>query len=268
MATPKPQFRPKLQPVSIPTSRPDSPFKKVLSAPAKSRKASANKRITGCIHVLKGAVWCAECARTFRTQARETYARALRESQRGDVIRAAQSVLVKALKEYALTNDGIAELEREYARLISVGDQSEALKITAQLAVLRREISERNISSRKGEEIRKARITTANSHSESHSKKFISAPLSDSKVRTTAGVTYSFTYHTKERMELRSISEGEVDSAFHGFISVTPMGSGKWSVSGKNGVTLYGFFEKGAKEQMNFVITTAFRPTADSKEED
>jgi hypothetical protein len=263
-SVPKPQFRPKL---TTPAKKSQSsPFNRIKSAPVTSRKPEPNKRITQCSHVLKGAVWCVDCAKTFRNQARETYARSLRESQRGDVIRAAQENLAKALKEYALTNEGIAELEREYARLVSVNRPAEAVKISDRIKELRKEISDRNITSRKSEETRKARMTTALSHSSIHDNTYIQAPLDGKNKRTTAGSSFNLTNHTKERMELRSITEEEVASAFSAFTVVNPMGGGKWSVAGINGVTLYGFFEK-RYGKMNFVITTVFRPEASLGEE-
>lgn len=253
MNTPKPQFRPQLQ---APAFRP--PKKQTRKVPVVN--SNSNKKITECIHVLKGAVWCNDCARTFRTQSREIYARALRESQRGDVLRAAQARLAKALKEYALTPEGIAELERDYARLISVKRPDEAAKVLIQITSLRKEVSERNISSRKDEACRQARMNTALSHAKTNRDKYIQAPLDENRTWTTKGSSYGFTYHMKERMELRSISDSDVDVAFHDFESVTPRGAGKWCVAGKNGVTLYGFFERTSEGQMNFIVTTVFRP--------
>lgn len=260
MSSPKPQFRPKLQ---APAFRPPKP--KVASSPVKS---VSNKRISECHHVLKGAVWCVDCAKTFRSQSREIYARALRESQRGDVIRAAQSRLADALKEYALTPEGIAELEREYARLISVKRPDEAKKILHQIEALRKEVSERNIASRRNEASRKARMSTALSHSRTSKDKYIQAPRDSNRNWTTKGSSYCFTYHMKERMELRSISESDVDDAFHSFNEVVPRGAGKWCVNGSNGVTLYGFFERNEAMAMNFIITTVFRPAETSEEEE
>lgn len=254
MSAPKPQFRPKLQ---APVFRPP----KKQTAKASVPKTQSNRRVTDCIHVLKGAVWCSDCARIFRSQSREIYSRALRESQRGDVMRAAQARLAKALKEYALTPEGIAEMEREYARLVSVKRPDEANRVLDQIKALRCEVSERNITSRKEESHRKARMTTALSHAQSSVDKYIQAPSDENRKWTTEGASYDFTYHTKERMELRKISAADVDSAFHSFDSVTPRGSGTWSVIGSNGVTLYGFFERKEECLMKFVITTVFRPS-------
>lgn len=251
MSAPKPQFRPKTQ---VPAFRPPV-MPKRSGIPVKTK---TNIRITDCVHVLKGAVWCNDCARTFRTQSREIYARALRESQRGDVMRAAQARLAKALKEYALTPEGIAELEREYARLISVKRSDEAQKIRSQIQGLRKEVSERNITSRKNEATRQARMTTALSHAKNSVQKYIQPPTDENRRWTTKGASYGFTHHMKERMELRMISEEDVESAFHSFIALTPRGGGKWCVSGTNDVTLYGFFERKDDGVMNFVITTAF----------
>lgn len=264
MTAPKPQSRPRLVPPV--KNQAASPFRRISSAPKTFGKSRPGARITSCIHVLKGGVWCIDCASAFRVQARASYARALRESQRGDVIRAAQEMLVKALKEYALTSAGITELEREYTQLISVNRPEEAKKLVAQIETLRKEISERNIASRKNEEMRKARMTTAISHAKENSKKYISAPRDSEGTWTTAGCSYTFTIHTKERMELRSISEAEIVSAFHSFVVVKPRGRGMWAVAGKNGVTLYGFFEEARSSKLRFIITTVFRP-ADNEEE-
>lgn len=264
VAAPKPQSIPR--PVAPKSKAPLKPFQRIHSAPASLRKVTPVKpqRVTNCIHVLKGAVWCNDCAHTFRVQARETYARALRESKNGEVIRAAKDQLAKAVKEYALTPAGINELEREYARLISVGRPQEAAKIFTQIEGLKKEVSERNISSRKAEEQRKARMTTARSHAVRHENKYIPALRNSKQEWTTNGAVSKLTHHTRERMELRNISEAEIDSAFASYLHVKPRGAGTWEVAGNNGVTLYGFFTK-TSGKIEFVITTVFRPGSDEE---
>lgn len=255
MSAPKPQARPRIAPPAV-----KSPLKRVASSPRTFGKAKPPAKITSCIHTLKGGVWCNDCAHTFRTQARETYARALRESKNGEVIRAAKEMLVRAVNEYALTPAGMTELEKDYAQLVSSQRRVEAADLRTKMDSLRKEVSNRNMQSRKNEQIRKAKMTTAISHSKTQEKKYIPAPHSADKTWTTSGCTYTFTNHMKERMDLRVISEMDVASAFNDFSVVKPMGQGKWSIEGKNGVTLCGFFEEVSSGILRFVITTVFRP--------
>lgn len=229
-------------------------MQKVLSAPRTYRKAGPAPRITECIHVLKGGVWCIDCASTFRSQSREIYARALRESKNSSVIQAAQIRLSKALQEYALTPAGIEELERDYVRMVAEKRTAEAEKIREQITKLSREVSERNKISRRNELYRQARMNTANAPR----RTIVTPPFDSNGSRTTENVIQNLTTHARERMELRGISFEQVTDAFKNFDKILPRGNGSWGVYGKNKVTLYGSFEKKLDGKIYYITATVF----------
>lgn len=236
---------------------------KIASAPQSFRKPSPALRIRNCIHVAPGAVWCPECASAYRTQAREDYAKALSQSKRGDVIRAAQSILKQALLEFALSSAGTKEMEAEYLRLAGSGDMEKAQRIRSQMADFAHKASSRNQQARKDELARKARMNTI----ASRPNKYVPPPVGENGKFTVEGCRYMFTHHARERMLQRNISEAMIDHAMGSFTEIVPRGQGGWNIVAENGLKVCGFFEQYGDEYM-FVIMTVFRIGIDKPEAD
>ena len=211
------------------------------------------KYVTSCEHVNILSVWCNTCAQTFLTQSRNLYAQALAKPATSDVIRAAKTRLTRALHEYALTPNGLASLEKTYANFVATGDTVEAEKLYNRIGDLRKEISTRNNESRLAERKAKSNSTTATSLALQYDR----PQLNKEGKYTTTGFQPTVTTHAIIRMEERNINSEQMQNAFTNNNSITPIGSGKWVISGNNGVALAGFFNS-LQTQGKFVVTTLY----------
>lgn len=236
---------------------------KIANAPKTFRKPSPALKIRNCIHVTPGAVWCSECASAYRQQARRDYDRALSESKRGDVIRAAKAILVNALNEFALSPAGAKEMEAEYIKLAAEGKMGKANFIRSQMNQYAKKASIRNQQARKDELARKARMNTLSACP----KKYMAPPVGADGRFTVKNCRHMFTHHARERMAQRSITESMITDGMKSVQEIIPQGSGGWAVVAVNGLKICGFFEQYGNEYL-YVIRTVYRPGIDKPEAD
>lgn len=246
-----------------PGPSPSSMMSQIAGAPKTFRKPSPAPKIQNCIHVTPGAVWCSECASVYRQQARRDYDRALSESKRGDVIRAAKANLVRALNEFALSPAGMKEMEAEYIKLAAEGKMGKANFIRSQMNQYAKKASIRNQQARKDELARKARMNTLSACP----KKYMAPPVGADGKFTIKNCKFTLTHHARERMIQRNIPEFMISEGMNSFQDIIPQGSGGWAVVSVNGLKICGFFEKYDAEYL-YVVTTVFRPGIDKPEAD
>lgn len=236
---------------------------KMSTASKTFRKPSPASKIKNCVHVDPGAVWCPICASNYRSQAREDYDKALSQSSRGDVIRAARTILSNALLEFALSDAGAKEMEAEYLRLAGLGDFAAAERMHARLKEFAKQASVRNQQARRDQIARNARMNTMASVSQA----YVAPPVDKNGQYTMAGCTHMYTNHARERMEQRHISADMVSAGMSHYTAIMPGGSGRWNVTADNGLKICGFFEKYSDNYL-FVVMTVFRIGIDKQEAD
>lgn len=222
-----------------------------------SKKAAPAVNVTDCAHVIKGAVWCVDCATNFRTRSRELYTMALGSANhKPEVIQAAHTRLKKSLTEYSLTTAGIEELQREYVNLVASGDHraQNIYDLSKQKA---KEASDRNLKAKEDLNKRAAQMSTF----ESRVIQYVVPNRNVHGLVDLKGISLGMTTHARERMELRDILHNEITAVFLGDNIITPEGNGLWQITdktGKSDLVICGFFERVIRVE-RFVVTTVYR---------
>jgi hypothetical protein len=234
-------------------TKPMSPSKPVISVKPRAAHPVRSKPVTSCSHVDEGAVWCSPCANAYLAYARKIYSKVISGTHSDAVLAASKTVLTKALREFSLTPDGIASLERTYAQLVGDNDLEGATRTAKQIADNRREVSARNTKSRELKKRKLANQTTA----QSLQSMYDVPPVMANGKRDTSDYILIVTKHSRERMDFREVTRADMVSALYDYVSILPQGSGRWSIVGTNGVTIVGHFN-ASENTKKFVVFTTF----------
>lgn len=234
-----------------------SPFtirKSVTPKPQPVKKSPHITKPVPCTHANNGQTWCQTCANAYLKQARVLYTKALSESRRGEVIRAAQTILRKAILEYSLTPEGLNSLERQYVALVAQKRMLEAEKLREDIKKFRATSSKRNQMARKLSETKAARRTTI----VSVQPKYTQPPTDANGAYMLSECPFYLSQHALERMEERLIRKEDIINTMKTPVQIVPAGEGLWKIIGANNVTTVGRFDIGNNDTKEFIIATVY----------